>query len=217
MVHRYIKWITWAFSLLLLPCVALPSENEPFRESVVIFNTICAKCHEAQCSGRVSFGDAYEITSNHIIRHYNLASGKIWLQKELFSILNHMKKKCAYYPMSVPLPPKRIWNTEILEKMTILLERKYFIPIGPFSLGSYNLELNLARDEEITVHLVSETFDMIVEDSYLSSGKKIAVPFSIEESGNYYVRIYPRKPVQITRLVVSTEHPITPQTPDNVQ
>jgi len=210
MIQRYIKWITLVFGFLLIPCVAFPSEDEPFRESVVIFNTICAKCHEAQCSGRVNFGDAYETSSRHIIRHYNKASGKIWLQKELFSILNHMKEKCAYYPMAVPIPPKRSWNSEILEKMTTLLEQKYFIPIGPFSPGLYNLELNLAKDEKITVHLVSETFDMIVEDCFLSSEKRITIPFSIEETGNYYVRIYPRKPVQITQLVISIGHPSTP-------
>ncbi len=216
MRQRYITWILWTFSFLL-PGSAFSFEDEPFSESVVIFNTICAKCHEAQCSGRVSFGDAYERSSTHIIRHYNKASGKIWLQKELFSILNHMKMKCAYYPMSVPIPPKRIWNSEILEKMTLLLERKYFIPIGPFSPGLYKLELNLARDEKITIHLVSEAFDMIIEDCFLSSEKRISVPFAIEETGNYYVRIYPRKPVKITRLVISTEHPVAPQSPDNVQ
>lgn len=217
MLQRYIKWILWGFSFLLIPCVAFSLEDEPFSESVVIFNTICAKCHEAQCSGRVSFGDAYERSSSHIIRYYNEAAGKIWLQKELFSILNHMKKKCAYYPMSVPIPPKMIWNSEMLEKMTTLLERKYFIPLGLFSPGLYNLELNLANDEKITVHLVSETFDMIIEDCILSSEKRVVIPFSIEEKGNYYLRIYPRKPVQIRQLVISTEHPITPKTPDNIQ
>ena len=203
MAQRYITWFLCAFSLLLIPYDAFPAEDEPFRESVIIFNTICAKCHEAQCSGRLSFGDAYEASTNHIIRHYGKASEKKWLQKELFSILNHMKEKCAYYPMPVPVPPKRIWNSEILEKMTTLLERNYFIPIGPFTPGRYNLELKLAKDAKVTVHLVSETFDMVVEDCYQSSKQRLVIPFSIEESGNYYVRVYPRKPVQITKLAIS--------------
>jgi uncharacterized protein (UPF0262 family) len=115
-----------------------------------------------------------------------------------------MKEKCAYYPMSVPIPPQWIWNSEILEKMTTLLEKNYFIPIGPFSPGMYRLELSLAKDEKVTVHLVSETFDIIVEDCFLSSEKRIAIPFSIEETGNYYVRVYPSKPVQITQLAIFT-------------
>jgi len=207
MVQRYITWVSWVFSLLLIPYDAFSVEDEPFRESVVIFNTICAKCHEAQCSGRVSFGDAYEASTSHIIRYYSKASEKKWLQKELFSILNHMKEKCAYYPMSVPIPSKRIWNSEILEKMTTLLERNYFIPIGSFSPGMYRLELSLARDEKVTVHLVSETFEIIIEDCFLSSEKQISIPFSIEDTENYYVRVYPRKPVQITKLAISTVNP----------
>ncbi|MEA2080135.1 MAG: hypothetical protein U9P00_09805 [Pseudomonadota bacterium] len=208
MGQHYITSVLWVFSLLLTPCSAFPDDNRPFSESVVIFNTICAKCHEAQCSGRLSFDKAYEASSGHIVRHYNEASGKKWLQKELFKILNHMKEKCSYYPMSIPVPPQRVWNSEILDKMTTLLERNYFIPVGPFSPGSYKLELNLARDEKVTLHLVSETFNILVEDCYLSSEKRIAIPFSVEDAETYYLRIYPRKPVQITQLAI---HRVNPQ------
>jgi len=71
----------------------------------------------------------------------------------------------------------------------------------------YRLELSLAKDEIITVHLVSEAFDTIVEDCFLSSKKRISIPFSIEETGNYYVRVYPGKPVQITQLAIFTVNP----------
>ncbi|NOR51990.1 MAG: hypothetical protein GQ470_05165 [Gammaproteobacteria bacterium] len=207
MIKRYITWVSWVLTLLVIPYEAFPVDNEPFRESVVIFNTICAKCHEAQCSGRVIFGEAYEASSRHIIRHYSKASGKEWLQRELFNILNYMKKKCAYYPMSVPIPPKRIWNSEMLEKMTTLLERKYFIPIGHFTPGNYHFELSLAKDEKVTVHLVSERFDMLVDDCFLSSKNRIVIPVTIEDAGNYYVRVYPRNPVQITHLAIIAVSP----------
>ena len=204
MTRHHITWVWWAFSLLLIPYQAFADEDESFRESVIIFNTICAKCHEAQCSGRLTFGDAYEASASHIIRHYDQASEKKWLQKELFTILNHMKENCAYYPMQLPVPAKRIWNSEILEKMTTLLERNYFIPIGPFTAGHYDLELKLAKDAKVTVHLVSETFEMIIEDCYQTTDQRLVIPFSIEEAENYYIRVYPRKPVQITRLAIST-------------
>jgi len=207
MTQRYITWLSYVLSLLLIPYDAFPVEEEPFQESVIIFNTICAKCHEAQCSGRLSFGDAYDESASHIIRHYGKAAEKKWLQKELFSILNHMKENCAYYPMQVPVPPKRIWNTEILEKMTTLLERNYFIPVGALSPGQYNLELKLAKDAKVTAHLVSETFDIVVEDCYQSSEQRLEIPFSIDEAGNYYVRVYPRKPVQITWLAITSINP----------
>ncbi len=187
----------------LVPGSVSATEKEAFTESVVIFNTICAKCHEAQCSGRLSFDDSFDASVNHIVRYYGEASEKKWLQKELFVILNHMKEKCAYYPMPAPVPPQMVWSGEILEKMATLVERNYFIPIGPFTPGHYQLELKLAKDAKVTVHLVSETFDMVVEDCYLSTNRQIVIPFSIEEAGNHYVRVYPREPVQITRLAVT--------------
>ena len=189
---------------LLLSESLLAAEDEAFTESVVIFNTICAKCHEAECSGRLSFDEAFEASSTHIIRHYGEASGKKWLQKELFTLLNHMKEKCAYYPMQVPIPPQRVWSSEMLEKMTTLLEKNYFIPIGTFLPGQYSLEINLAKDEKITVHLVAETFDMLVDDCHFSSDKKVVVPFTVEEPGNYYLRVYPRAPAQIIRIAIFT-------------
>ncbi len=122
------KWqsAVWSFGILgllvFLP-PALTAEGKSFTESVVIFNTICAKCHEAQCSGRLSFDEAFEKSTSHVLRHYGQASGKQWLQKELFDILNYMKGKCAYYPIQTLIPSKRVWNRVILDKFTTLMER----------------------------------------------------------------------------------------------
>ena len=204
MKWRFKLGVLGIISFLLLSTNAHSDQKNPFTESVVIFNTICAKCHEAQCSGRMSFDDAYEASKNHIIRHYGEASDKQWLQKELFTILNYMKEKCAYYPMESTLPPKRVWGRDILKKMVTLLERNYFIPLGPFSSGKYRIDLELKKDTKVTIHLVSEDFDMLIDDCFISSNMEIKIPFSITKPGNYYFRMYPQEPVQITRLTVIT-------------
>ena len=197
--------ITGTFGLVGLLLLISPSfavEDMAFTESVVIFNTVCAKCHEAQCSGRLSFDEAFEISANHILRHYGQASGKEWLQKELFDILNYMKVKCDYYPMQVTVPLTRDWRSDILDRFTTLLERNYFIPIGDFTPGHYRIDLELDKNAKVTAHLISGEFEMVVEDCYLSSDRRISIPFLIEEPGNYYFRMYPREPVRITRLVI---------------
>lgn len=204
MKGRTVTWVFLTFGLLLSPCHTASSADETFIESVVIFNTICAKCHEAQCSGRLSFDDAMAASSNHILRHYGEASGKQWLQKELFEILNYMKERCAYYPMNTPVPVKRVWGSDILDKLSTLLEKNYFIPVGNFTPGSYRIELELEKDARVTAHLITEDFDLIVEDCYESKKQRINIPFVIESSGIHYFRIYPRKPVRITRLSIST-------------
>jgi len=191
------------FGLLLSPCRTASAADEAFTESAVIFNTICAKCHEAQCSGRLSFDDALAASSAHIQRHYGDASGKQWLQKELFEILNYMKQRCAYYPMNTPIPLKRVWGSDILDKLSTLLEKNYFIPIGNFTPGSYQIELELEKDSRITAHLITEEFDMIVDDCYESSNRRISIPFVVKSSGIHYFRIYPRKPVRITQLSIT--------------
>lgn len=186
---------------LLIPPV-FSKEDTAFTESVVIFNTICAKCHEAQCSGRLSFDNTIKKSTNHILRHYSQASGKLWLQKELFEILNYMKKKCAYYPMQTTIPLKKIWEGETLEKFTTLMEKNYFIPIGKFTPGTYQIEFELERDVKVTVHLISEEFVMAFEKCYQSTDLRINIPVLIEESGDYYFRMYPREAVKLIKLAI---------------
>ena len=199
------------FALLLLSLVhggASAAESDALTEAVVIFNTVCAKCHEAQCSGRLSFGESLEQASGHITRYYDQASGKKWLQKELFNILNHMKVKCAYYPMNVVVPKMRIWSGPLLDRMSTLLKKYYFIPLGGFSPGEYRLEMELEEDTKAVVHLVSESFEMAIEDCHQSTGKRLSIPFSIEEKGNYYFRMYPYTPVRIMHLAITTAEEI---------
>ena len=199
------QFITGAFGLvglLLLLSPSFAAEDKAFTESVVIFNTICAKCHEAECSGRLSFDDAFETYTSHILRHYGQASGKKRLQKELFDILNYMKGKCAYYPMPVTVPLAKDWRDEILDRFATLKERNYFIPVGTFTPGHYRIEIELDKDVKVTAHLISGEFEMVVEDCYLSSDRRISIPFLIEEPGDYYFRMYPREPVRITRLAI---------------
>lgn len=205
----------FVLGLVLLIPPAYSTADKAFTESVVIFNTICAKCHEAQCSGRLSFDDAFEQSSNHILRYADQTTGKPWLHKErlhkerlhkeLFDILNYMKIKCAYYPMQTEVPVKRVWEAELLEKFATLMEKNYFIPVGKFTPGAYHIELELEKDVKVTAHLISGEFEMVVEDCFQSSDRRINIPVLIEESGDYYFRMYPKQAVKLIRLAISPQ------------
>ena len=206
-VKRHIKWRSAARWLgllcpFLLSSPAFSTETAAFTESVIIFNTLCAKCHEAQCSGRLSFEEAFEKSTNHILRYYDQASGKQWLQKELFDILNYMKTKCAYYPMQAAVPLKRIWAAEFLEEFSTLMEKNYFIPVGRFTPGNYLIALEFEKDVKVTVNLISEEFDMVTEECLQSKERRIHIPVLIEEPGDYYFRIYPGEAVKLIRLAI---------------
>ena len=90
--------IIGAFTLvghLLLISPSFAVEDKAFTESVVIFNTICAKCHEAECSGRLSFDEAFETSSSHILRHYGRASGKKCLRVKRKTVVNQKERITA--------------------------------------------------------------------------------------------------------------------------
>jgi len=203
-MHRFINLPFLFVALYLWAGSTLGADKQAFTESVIIFNTICAKCHEAQCSGRLSFDEAIEVSTDHILRHYGEATGKQWLRKELFEILNYMKEKCAYYPMQISSPLKNIWEEDILDKFATLMERNYFIPVGSLTPGEYRIEIELERDEKVTAQLISKAFEWVFEDCYESNDRRISIPFLIEEPGNHYFRMYPRSPVRITRLAITT-------------
>lgn len=199
-------WSAGLTLLLLLPVGAAAGENLPFTKSVVIFNTVCAKCHEGECSGRLSFDQTYEASVNHILRHYTPATGKPRLQRELFDILDYMKEKCAYYPLQAQIPPGRVWDSELLERMTTPPDSNYFIPLGHLSPGRYRLglEIELEQNARVLIQLVSDAFEMAVEAYFSSSTGQLDIPFSIGEPGNYYFRMYPQEPVRLTRLAINS-------------
>jgi len=90
-----------------------------------------------------------------------------------------------------------------LDKFTTLMERNYFIPVGNFEPGHYRIEFELEKDVKVTAHLISEEFEWVFEDCYQSSNRRISIPFLIEEPGDYYFRMYPRKPAKIIRLAIT--------------
>ena len=94
---------------------------------------------------------------------------------------------------------------EILEKLTTFREKNYFIPIGGFIPGTYQLSLTLKENVKVTVHIMSEEFDMVAEDCYQSKDRQIDIPFTIDDSSHYYIRLYPREPVSMTRLVITNK------------
>jgi len=199
--HR--RWLFGLSFLLLLPVCVNAGEDESFTESVVIFNTVCAKCHEGECSNRLSFENSPEAAASHILRHYPQATGKQWLQRELFVILAYMKEKCAYYPMHASIPADRVWDGSLLDRMTTTPERSYFVPLGPLSPGGYHIGLEFDQDVKLTIQLVSENFEMVVEEYFSASDRHLDIPFSIKGPGNYYFRMYPQESARIIRLAIT--------------
>jgi len=91
----------WLLVLWMLHPLAVWAEPPtPSTLPVLRFNTVCANCHEGECSGRLSFLLGPEATFSHIRRFAGDADDI--LVRELQALLEHMKQECAYAPLPVP-------------------------------------------------------------------------------------------------------------------
>ena len=107
--------------------------------------------------------------------------------------------------MQIPVPLKRVWGADTLEKFTTMVEKNYFIPVGHFTSGHYRIELELEKDVKFTAHLISAEFEMAVDDCFQSNNRRINIPVFIEEPGDYFFRVYPREAARLVRLSISPE------------
>jgi hypothetical protein len=193
----------WIIAFVLLPVCSHTAEMPPFTASVAIFNTVCARCHEGECSGRLGLASDHEAAVSHIVRHYPQADGNPTLQSELFDILAYMKDHCAYYPLQAPPPSDRVWDTGRLDTCRTDPDGSYFVPLGTLLPGAYRLVLELDREAQTTIQLISGQFDMAVEESLVAADGRLDIPFAIDAEGDYYFRMYPQQAARITRLAVT--------------
>lgn len=90
-----------ALWLILSSPLLAPADNIS-RSAVVKFNTACARCHEGECSGRLSFSSGSSATLGHVRRY--LPESTPADADELYAILKHVKVDCAHYPLPDSAP-----------------------------------------------------------------------------------------------------------------
>lgn len=174
-------------------------------KTVVIFNTLCAKCHEGECSGRLSFDSDSQAASSHIKRYAeekNLSKGET---KEFYTLLKHMKKECALW-----MPDNGRWKAENFSSEKLLhfalpSKHGYFIPLGILKHGKYRLHIETKEDILFRVEVLSSYFDPLLDRSIISSGKDQRLLFNINAPVSIFLRIRSRQPLHITALKIEKE------------
>jgi len=161
----------------------------------VIFNTLCAKCHEGECSGRLSFDTGSKAASSHIKRYtgdINITKGET---EEFFSLLNYMKTECALW-----MPDNGKWKPENLSHFALPSAKGYFIPLGLLKEGTYHIEIKLKDDIHFRVEVLSDHFDHFLDRSICPDGEKERLQFTIDKAVNIFLRMQSRKPLHIIDL-----------------
>jgi hypothetical protein len=201
-VRIMFKAINFLFLIIFLSIfphsilMAQKLQNISIKTSV-IFNTLCAKCHEGECSGRLSFDTGSKAANSHIKRYSGDINISVDERKEFFSLLNYMKKECALY-----MPDTKEWKIKNLSQFALPSHKSYFIPLGTLKSGKYNFDIKTKEKIHFRVEIISEHFDPFLDQSICPDQRWETIQFSIDRSSNSFLRIRSKKPFHILTLEI---------------
>ena len=174
-------------------------------KTAVIFNTLCAKCHEGECSGRLSFDSDSQAASSHIKRYTeekNISKGET---KEFYTLLEYMKKECALWMPDNGRRKAENFSSENLLHFALPSQHGYFIPLGMLKYGKYSLYIKTKEDVLFRVEVISSLFEPLLDRAITSSGKDQRLLFNIDSPVTAFLRIRSRQPLNITALKIEKE------------
>lgn len=183
--------------------MVLPAHAEEIpQETIVRFNTACARCHEGECSGRLTFDLDHSAAANHMRRH----AGELARQEQrhLHALLVHMKQRCAYYPMQTPAAKEGGWDRATLAALRTPKGDAHFIPLGELAAGRYRARLRFTAEAEACAQVISARFDISEHPGLRTSGREIGFEFSTEQA-MHYLRLQTAAPAVLDRLEI---HPL---------
>jgi hypothetical protein len=189
------------FTLLAL-LTAPPSVGDEGRasvESTVLFNTDCARCHEGECSGRLSFHLPPEAADQHIRRHGGELPAK--QVRELYELLRYMKEDCAFYPLPFALVLDGAWGTETLGRLRSASGETYFLPLGTLSPGEQRVLLQgQGPTARPCIELIGGDFEYFdgVELEPEQGGWRLR--FRTQAAGELFLRVKVPGSTELTRI-----------------
>jgi len=170
-------------------------------KTAVIFNTLCAKCHEGECSGRLSFDTDSRAAANHIRRYagdLNISKGET---KDFFNLLNHMKTECALW-----MPDNGKWKPENLSHFALPSSKGYFIPLGILKEGVYYIEIKIKEDVHFRMEVLSNDLEHFLDISACPDDEKEKRRFTVDRAVKAFLRIQSRNHLQIIDLSIKKEN-----------
>lgn len=196
-----VGWI--AVTGMLSTCAAHAAEPPKpaiATASVVRFNTLCATCHEGECSSRLSFKLDAGASDSHIRRY----AGDIpeATARELAVLLEHMKLQCGYYEIQLPTPTDGRWRAELLGQLHVAQENAWFLPLGPLAAGPRRFVLQFDGDAVVSVQMISSSFEIEERPAMTTVEGRGSVTLSVRKPGPHYLRLRADRPVRLRALDV---------------
>lgn len=179
------------------PLFSVEKKQNISTEVAVIFNTLCAKCHEGQCSGRLSFDSGSGAASSHIRRYSDESDISKDEIEEFFTLLNYMKQECLLL-----MPDDGKWEVANLSRFALPSHKSYFVPLGVLKSGNYKLIIKTKEAVQFRIEVISNRFDAFLDKSVCPSDKEQIFDFKLAESTNSFLRIRSNKSVHISTLEI---------------
>ena len=155
----------------------------------VQFNTVCLRCHEGQCSGRLSFDSAADSRS-HILRYSGrLTDDEI---REMYVMPRYMKEQCGYYPL-LGLPGAGRWTAA--GQLRSADQLSYFVPLGALQRREYRVRLRFEADASAAVRVTSATFDEVVNAALHTEQGELVVRLRPSQAAAHYLHLHLDRPV----------------------
>lgn len=198
------KIIQCALLALLGGPTSVGADGAPTVESMVLFNTGCARCHEGECSGRMSFHLPREEADQHIRRHGGtLPEAQV---RELHDLLRYMKEECAFRPLPLALARDGAWGPETLELLRSPTEPTYFLPLGVLEAGPHRVRLQgLGPKARPCIELIDADFDFIdtIELEPTETGWRLR--FRTEQSTEVFLRLKAPESTPLTGAEITAD------------
>jgi hypothetical protein len=185
------------FLLCTSPSFADEKKETISLKSAVIFNTMCSKCHEGQCSGRLSFDTGSDAAKNHIKRYSGDSNISKTDVKEFFTLLNYMKKECRLF-----MPNGIVYKKRKLSDFATSSYTRYFIPLGTLDGGAYVLHIKVKNHIHFTFEIISDQFDSYLNSSFCPNEKKSAFDVVLDDNMHYFLRIKSNDPIQFSEITI---------------
>ena len=193
----------WFVALLMFGPLAVWADPPAFDTLPVLrFNTVCAHCHEGQCSGRLSFSLGPEATFTHIRRFAGDVDGA--LVRQLQALLEHMKRECAYAPLPAPDMHGPL-QREILDAYRDPATGNYFMPLGKLEPGSYRLTLRLEAPVSLRIEVLNRWFEFLVDECSDCNRTVFPVMLEVDEASKHYLRLRSPTALRLEELRLSRE------------
>jgi hypothetical protein len=166
--------------------------------TAVLFNTVCANCHDLECSGGLSplcaQGGA-ERARGHMERHAGSLSGDT--VAGLFSLLEEAKKGCLRPFPTVPVPAERVWDETALRPFLLPSGKAAFIPLGELAPGSHRWRVTGRAETVVRAEILAGP-DQGVGMELHDLGQGGIVEITLEEKAPTFLRLRSAQPFRLT-------------------